>query len=75
MTSVETEPDPVVVDALVQRFPVPGASPADRRAAGLILLARGWSTEDIGVLLRVQRDTVNKWVEREREKRRRANEC
>lgn len=66
--SDDAEPDPLVVDALIQRFPVPGATQADRRAAALLLLSRGCSTEDIGIRLRVQPDTVNKWAERYRRK-------
>lgn len=43
--------DPMVVDALVQRFPVPGAAPADRCAAAKALAAMGYSYEQIGVRL------------------------
>lgn len=62
----DKEPDPLTVDALVQRYPVPGATNADRRAAALLLLGKGWTTEDIGTVLRVSPDTVNKWAERKR---------
>lgn len=40
--------DPLVVDALVQRFPVPAAAPADRCAAAKQLHERGYSSEQIG---------------------------
>ena len=65
---LEPEPDPYIVDALVQRYPVPGASPADRKAAAQILRDRGRTNDEIGIILRVQTGTVNKWNERSRRK-------
>ncbi len=62
----DNEPDPLIVDALVQRYPVPGARPAERKAAALILYGRGWQTEKIGVLLREKPATIQKWLERGR---------
>jgi len=59
-------PDPLTVDALVQSFPMPGATGGERRAAAIIMLDRGWSAERISLVLRVPRETVNKWGERDR---------
>lgn len=54
--------DPLTVDALVQRFPVAGATPADRAQAAKILADRGWDNGQIAMLLRSTERHVGHWV-------------
>lgn len=56
--------DPLVVDALVQRFPVPGASVADRTAAAIRMHDRGWALDDIAAILRVSKSNLKKMLDR-----------
>jgi hypothetical protein len=54
--------DPLVADALVQRFPVPGASTADRAAAAKKLRDRGFEIEYIAMILGVNKRTVQRYI-------------
>lgn len=57
--------DPLNVDALVQRYPLPGASNADKAAAAQHFHRRGYETDWIATVLRAKRNTVDKWLHRD----------
>ena len=54
--------DPLVADALVQRYPVPGASTADKAAAAKKLWDRGLQAEQIAVHLKVSSRQVTRFI-------------
>ena len=58
-----SEIDPFIVDSLVQRYPVKGATPAEKREAAAILAEHGRSNEEIAIILRVDNQTARHWGE------------
>ena len=52
--------DEMVVDALVQRYPVEGASTADNAAAVQRLTQRGWEASQIASLLKITERSVDR---------------
>jgi transposase-like protein len=54
--------DPLTVDALVQRYPVRGATTADKAKAAQLFSDRGVDDRDIAVLLGTSERNVGRWV-------------
>ena len=57
------ECDPLVVDALVQRYPVIGANTSEKKQAARMLAARGNAPEYIALILREDRKRVSRWLD------------
>jgi hypothetical protein len=54
--------DPLTVDALVQRYPVRGATTADKAQATKVLSDRGVDHRDIAMLLSTSERNVLRWA-------------
>jgi hypothetical protein len=54
--------DPLTVDALVQRYPVRGATTADKAQAAKLLSDRGVDDGDIAMMLGSSERNVGRWI-------------
>jgi len=75
---VSSKFDPFVIESLVLRYPVPGASEGERREAAVILYERGWGFEQTAAVLRMSVRDVELAVKAEQKRRgreRRARAC
>jgi len=54
--------DPLTVDALVQRYPVRGATSADKAKAAKLLSDRGVDDKEIADLLGTSERNVGRWI-------------
>ena len=62
MQTVRMQYDPFIVDALVQRFPVAGATIADKIRAAQVMHSNGRPIEFISMVLRVHEERTRHWI-------------